>query len=301
MSLCVVTGANGYSGSRIARRLLEEGHTVRTLTGHPDRPSPPGVEVAPYHFDDERALAATLEGASVLYNTFWMRFSARDDGYATAVDRCAGLFRAAAVAGVPRIVHLSVANPALDSRYPYFRAKARVEGVLRSGPMAWSIVRPALVFGVDAVMVNNLAWLLRRVPVLAVPGRGDFRIRPVFVDDLAELCVAVEAGVTVDAVGPERLTFPAFIRALADGVGSRARLIPLPAAAVRWGSAAIGWMVRDVLLTRDEFMSTTEGYADSEGPTTGTVAFTEWVSAHGRELGRQRMSELQRHFGGSIP
>src|SRR5438270_13412726 len=74
-----VTGAFSYTGRSITRRLLEAGREVRTLTGHPSRPDPFGgkVSVVPYAFDDPAALAASLRGAEVLYNTYWVRFPYR--------------------------------------------------------------------------------------------------------------------------------------------------------------------------------------------------------------------------------
>ena len=111
--LDLVTGAFSYSGSRIAERLLDAGRGVRTLTFHPDRPHPlrGRVEPLPYRFDDQVALAESLEGVSTLYNTYWVRFDHGRATFENAIANSRALFCAAKRAGVARIVHVSIANP----------------------------------------------------------------------------------------------------------------------------------------------------------------------------------------------
>ena len=103
--LSVVTGAFGYTGRYIARRLLADGERVRTITGHPGRPDPFGgrVAVAPMDFHDRDGLARSLEGASTLYNTYWIRFPRGVVTFEKAVENSRTLIRAAEDAGVRRI------------------------------------------------------------------------------------------------------------------------------------------------------------------------------------------------------
>lgn len=290
--LDLVTGAFGNVGAAIAGTLGEHGRRVRTLTGRRPPPGSAGIEVHPFTFDSPDQLTEAFAGVDTFYDTYWMR-QGDASGYANAVARCTALFDAAARAGVRRIVHISVVKAALDSPYPYFRAKAEVEEALLAGPVPASIVRPALIFGGEAALLHNLAWLLRRAPVFAVPGDGMFRVRPVHVDDVAHLCVAAAeqpAGQVVDAVGPERPTFLALVTAVRDAVGSRARIVRLPAPLVLAAGRAMGAVLREDLLTRDELRSTMEGIADSDAPATGEVALSAWLADHGSELGRERAS-----------
>ena len=134
----VVTGAFGYSGAAIASELQAAGRRVRTLTGHPSRapktPAGTGIEVIgvrPLDFTDPAALTESLRGARTLYNTYWVRFAHGNVDHPAAVTRSRVLFQAAAEAGVPRIVHVSITHPSPDSPYPYFRGKAAVEQALR--------------------------------------------------------------------------------------------------------------------------------------------------------------------------
>ena len=195
----VVTGAFSYSGAAIASELQAAGRRVRTLTGHPGPGAPrplTGIEVRPLDFADPAALAESLRGARTLYNTYWVRFAHGNVDHPVAVARSRVLFQAAAEAGVQRIVHVSITHPSADSPYPYFRGKAAVEQALRDLGVSHAVLRPAILFGGNGVLINNIAWLLRHLPVFAVGGTGEYRIRPIHVDDLARL--AVRAGSSGD-------------------------------------------------------------------------------------------------------
>ncbi len=301
MPLDVVTGAFGYTGRYIAARLLARGRTVRTITGHPDRPSPFGaaVEARGFRFEDPGALAESLAGADTLYNTYWVRFARGGVDHGEAVARCRALVRAAEAAGVRRIVHVSITGASAESGLPYFRGKALVEEAVRGSRLSWAIVRPALVFGREDVLVHNIAWILRRWPVFAVFGDGRYRVRPVHVEDLAEVCVrAGEAAgdAAVDAVGPERFTYEEMVRLVGEAVGRRTPVLHLPPALAWALTVPVGWAVGDVVVTRDEIRGLMAGLLDVDGPSTGQTRFSVWVREHAAELGMGWASEVRRHF-----
>jgi uncharacterized protein YbjT (DUF2867 family) len=200
---------------------------------------------------------------------------------------------------VRRIVHVSITHADTASPYPYFRGKGEVEQYLAGTGVSHAIARPAILFGGKGVLVNNIAWLLRRLPVFAIGGRGDYRVRAIHVDDLARLCVRLGApgdNVTLDAVGPQSLTFREMVTVIRAAVGSRSIVISVPGSLIPPLSAALGIVLRDVLLTRDEYRAMADGLADSDAPSTGSTAFTDWVARHGAELGRRYASELDLHF-----
>jgi NADH dehydrogenase len=296
----VVTGAFSYSGAAIARRLHEAGRPIRTLTGHPSRGhADPSIEVRPLDFDDPIALSESLRGATTLYNTYWVRFPKDRTDHATAVANSRTLFHAARHAGVERIVHVSITHPSIESPYRYFQGKAEVERLLAELDVPYAILRPATLFGGDGVLINNIAWLLRRLPVFAVGGSGQYRVRPIHIDDLARL--AVDAGsarndVVVDAVGPERPTFLEMVHTIRDAVGSRARVVRVPGVAVPVLAKGMGLFLRDVLLTGDEYRAMAEGLADTDGPATGAIALSDYISEHASDLGRSYANEIDRHF-----
>jgi NADH dehydrogenase len=295
-----VTGAFSYSGQSIANALLGAGRGVRTLTGHPDRaPDTSPIDVRRLNFDDPASLVTSLEGVTTLYNTYWVRFARHQVDHQLAVENSKTLFQAAQRAGVERIVHVSITHPSSESPLPYFRGKALVERALAETGLSHGILRPAILFGGGDVLINNIAWLLRHVPVFAIGDRGDYRIRGIHVDDLAQLCLekgSERDNSVTDAVGPERPTFVELVGSIKNAVGSHSRLVHVPGVALPPLSRVVGVILKDVLLTRDEYRAMASGLADTNGPATGPTKLSEWLELNGPTLGQVYANELQRHF-----
>lgn len=298
--LDVVTGAYSYSGAAIARELQAAGRQVRTLTGHPDHAAADtNIDARPLDFGDPDELTASMRGAHTLYNTYWVRFAHGQIDHDAAVANSQTLFRAAAAAGIQRIVHVSITHPSPDSPYPYFRGKALVEQILAETGVPHAIVRPAILFGADGVLINNIAWLLRHLPIFAVGGHGAYRIRGIHIDDLARLCVTLGTrtdAVTMDAVGPQSLTFRELVDAIRTAVGSHSLVVAVPGPVLTKLAGGLSLILRDTLLTRDEYGAMADGLADSDAPATGSIALTDWITEHRAELGRRYANELDRHF-----
>jgi uncharacterized protein YbjT (DUF2867 family) len=298
----LVTGAFSYSGSRIAHRLLDSGRQVKTLTSHPDRNhSLQGhVQALPYRFDDPVALARSLEGVSTLYNTYWVRFDRGRTTFANAVEHSRMLFSAAHRAGVRRIVHVSITNPSVDSPLPYFRGKALVEYALAQTGTPYAIVRPTWLFGGQRdVLVNNIAWILRRLPVFALPGNGAYPVQPVHVDDLARICVEaaqVDDDLLIDAAGPEQMPFAELIALLRAAVHNHGPVIALPPVLMAAAARVMGLLVGDVVLTPDEITGLIGGLLVSHDPPRGQIVFSDWLDHHAMSIGRSYANELRRHF-----
>jgi NADH dehydrogenase len=297
--LDVVTGAFSYTGRHIAEALLARGRRVRTLTRRSD-PSHPlfgRVEVAPFRFDD--SLVESLRGADTLYNTYWVRFERGATTFAGAVENTQRLFAAARQAGVRRVVHVSVANPDVGSPFSYFRGKAATEEALRASGLSYAIVRPTLVFGAEDILVNNIAWGLRHVPIFLVPGDGAYEVQPVSVRDTARICAdaaAREGDVTLDAAGPQRWSYEELVRLVARAIGARARLLRSPTAVALAGARIAGMLLRDVVVTRDELGALESGLLISHEPPLGTDRFEDWLAGNADGLGRRYTSELARNF-----
>jgi NADH dehydrogenase len=299
MGRYVVTGAFGYSGKYIAKRLLERGHTVSTLTNSTHRANPFGDRIAasPFNFDDARTLAATLDGVDVLINTYWVRFDHRDFTHALAVDNTLELFSAAREAGVGRIVHVSITNPSEDSTLPYFKGKARLERALRESGLSHTILRPAVLFGREDILVNNIAWALRRLPVFGVFGRGDYGIQPIYVDDLAALAVNESKQTdnrTIDAIGPETFTFRGLVEEIGHIIGKRRPIVSVHPLLGRLVASVIGRLVNDVFLTREEIDGLMAGLLCTSSQPTGETKLTDWTRENAESLGIRYSSELAR-------
>lgn len=294
----MVTGAYGFTGAAIRRLLEARGAEICSLTRRP-RPVGSAVRVIPSCFDDPAALAASLEGVDTLYNTYWVRFARGDVTHERAVENSRRLFRAARRAGVRRVVHVSVANSSLDSPLSYYRGKAEVEQDLIDSGLSFAILRPTLLFGERAILLNNIAWLLRRLPVFAIPGRGDYRVQPAHVDDLAGMAASAAEGkkdLVVDVVGPEVYGFRELVERLREAVHSRARLVSVPAWLAYGLSRSLGWVLRDLLLTREELAGLRAGLLVSSAAPTCETRLSDWLGEHGAALGRDYLSELELNY-----
>ncbi len=298
-SRAAVTGAFGYSGRYITRRLLEAGHEVITLTNSPQRANEFGGRVAalPLCFDEPERLAAALRGTEVLFNTYWVRFNHRRFTFAAAVRNSTVLFEAARDAGVRRVVHVSITNPAVDSPFEYFRGKARVEQALVASGLSHAILRPAVLFGGEDILVNNIAWLLRRLPVFGIFGDGSYRLQPIHVEDFAALAVAEAAGkenAVIDAIGPETFTYRELVGTIAEAIGVRRPMLSVPPAVGLAAARLLGLFVGDVVLTREEIGGLMAGLLAVDSPATGHRRLSEWAREHARSLGTSYASELRR-------
>jgi len=298
----VITGAFSYTGKYAARLLLSRGYDVRTLTYHPDRQNEFGqrMKVFPYDFDHPERLMESLRGASTLINnTYWVRFPRGAATFESAVRNTITLIQAAKKAGVHRIVHVSIANPSLHSPLGYYRGKAQLEEAVVHSGLAYSILRPTVIFGCEDVLINNIAWFVRRFPVFGIPGDGHYRVRPVYVGDMARLMVAAaqkEGNEIANAVGPETFTFAELVWEIAWHYGRTPRLVHAPAAVCYVATRLTGWFVGDTILTWEEYKGLMSDLLATEGPYAGETRLTQRLAENGENLGRAYASEVARHY-----
>lgn len=294
-----VTGALGYSGRYIAKRLLEVGHDIISLTNSKARdPELEGkIDIRPFNFDDPDRIAGSLEGVTVLYNTYWVRFNHGMFTHSDAVRNTLILFDAAKKAGVERVVHISITNPSLESDLEYFREKAFLENALKESGMSYAILRPAVIFGREDILMNNIAWFVRRFPVFGVFGDGGYRIQPIYVDDLAQLAIVEgqnRENVTIDAIGPETFTYRGLVQEICRVLGKKRLIISISPALGYFVAQVVGKLVGDVLLTRPEIDGLMRNYLYVDAPPAGKTRFTEWAAENAHSLGRHYHNELAR-------
>ncbi len=297
----MVTGALSFTGKYLTRRLLARGHQVRTLTSHPRNPNPFGDQVAifPYNFDHVDALIASLRGVSTFYISYWIRFAYRGMTFERAVENTKTLFRAAKEAGVRRVVYISITNPSEDSPLPYFRGKAELERTLRESGLSYAILRPTVLFGSEGILINNIAWLVRRFPLFAVMGEGDYRLQPIYVEDLADLMIKAGQSQELllrDAAGPETYRFDDLVRLIATILHRKVKIVHISPGMMYLISQMMSLALGDVILTRDEITGLMANLLISDQPPAGQVRLSEWLELHRDEIGRRYASELGRHY-----
>ena len=300
-TLDVVTGAFSYTGKYVAEKLLSLGREVRTLTNHPGNAGVFGgrIDARPLRFDAPEQLVLSLRGAQTLFNTYWIRFSRGEVTFDGAVENTKILVRAAQEAGVRRIVHVSIANPSLDSRLAYFQGKARAEEAVADSGLAYTIIRPTLVYGAEDVLINNIAWFLRKSPVFPIPGRGEYLVQPVHVEDVAEAAAAgaeLPGNDVQDCAGPEIYSYRQLVLLVADALGVKCKILSVPPILAVMMAQLAGFVVKDVVLTRGEVQGLMAGLLVSHDPPTGRVKFSRWLEEHRDRLGISYASELTRHY-----
>ena len=298
-NLHAVTGAFGYSGKYIASRLLDAGESVMTLTNSVHRQNPFGnrVKAVPFHFDEPDRLTEALRGVTVLYNTYWVRFNHPGFTFADAVRNTLALFRAAKTAGVQRVVHVSITNPSEDSPLEYFRGKARLEHALIESGLSYAILRPAVLFGKEDILVNNIGWVLRHFPVFTVFGDGQYKLQPIYVDDVAQIAVdqgRLAESRIINAIGPETFTYRGLVEVIGEIIGKRRPVVSVPPSVGYVGGWIIGKMMGDVVITRDEIQGLMDNLLYVESPPAGETKLTEWAKARSTSLGLRYTSELAR-------
>ncbi len=294
-----VTGVFGYSGKYIARNLLNAGIAVRTLTNSPNRQNPFAgkIEVYPYNFDNYSKLVSSLSGVEVFYNTYWVRFNHGDFSHYKAVSNTLLLFQACKEAGVKKIVHTSITNPSEESELEYFSGKAKLEKTLIDSGIAYSILRPAVLFGNEDILINNIAWMLRHFPVFGVFGNGEYKLQPIHVEDFAELAVKEgkeSENKIIDAIGPETFTYRELIEKISQIIGARCAIVSVPPVLGYVCGAIAGWMLGDKVITRDEIKGLMKGLLATNSDPVGKTSLTEWARKNADQLGRHYANELAR-------
>lgn len=296
-----VTGAFSFSGKYITKRLLARGEEVITLTGHPNRPDPFGGKVKVYPLDfDEAGMTRSLLGVDVLVNTYWVRFDQGDNTQPRAVENTRKLVNAAKAAGIKRIVHISIANPSADSHLPYYWGKAANEKAVLDSGISYAILRPTvLVGGGEDILINNIAYLLRRFPFFFIPGDGAYGIQPVHIEDLADLAVEgvySRENYVIDAVGPDSYAFKELVQLIGEKIGAKRPVISVPPRLALLAAQFLSLFVRDVILTPEEVDGLMANLLVSKEPARGKTAFKDWLEANKDVIGTKYASELKKHY-----
>jgi NADH dehydrogenase len=294
-----VTGAFGYSGRYITERLLQNGHEVITLTNSLSRPNPFGSKVTafPFNFGEPGKLCDSLRGIDALINTYWVRFDHRLFTHRQAVENTKILFSAAKEAGVKRIVHVSITNPDSTSALPYFRGKAELESSLKGMGISYCILRPTVLFGKEDVLINNIAWSLRHFPLMGVFGKGNYRLQPIYVDDLARAAaqkVSENHDEVIEAIGPETFTYRELVARISKAINVKRPIVSVPPIVGYWSCRLVGLFVGDIVITREEIRGLMEGRLYVDARPLGATRLTDWIDRHRDTLGRHYTSEMAR-------
>ena len=294
----VVTGAFSNIGAAAAESLLERGDTVHTLTGR-DAPEGTPITRADLRFDHDHLLEQ-LEGADALVNTYWIRLPMAGQTFEGAVENAHTLFKAARAAKVGRVVHVSVSNAPNGTNLGYYRGKAKMERLLAETGLPHTILRPTLVLSERDILTSNIVWLLRQLPVFLLPKGGTARLQPILLPEAGQL-IADAVGETEnrigDLAGPEVYTFREYLELLCESCGLRRLLLPAPNGLALLATRVMGWLLSDVILSREELLGLQQELLLSHETPAGKASVRAWLLKNGSLLGRRYLNDQKRHFG----
>ncbi|KXK10758.1 MAG: NAD-dependent epimerase/dehydratase [Chloroflexi bacterium OLB14] len=295
-----VTGAFSYSGKYITRRLLAQGHEVVTLTNHPERSSifDNKVKAYPLNFNEAETTKA-LEGVDTFYNTYWVRFDRGTNTQPAAVENTRRLISSAKKAGVKRVVHISIANPDINSHLPYYWGKAENEKTVIESGMSYAILRPTVLFGIEDILINNIAYLVRRFPFFLQMGDGKYKIQPVYIEDLADLAVEAASrndNLIWDAVGTDIFTFDELVKTIGKTVNKNPMIIHTHPRIALTAAQFLSLFVRDVLLTPEEVDGLMANLLVSSEPARCKTSLRKWLEENKDTVGTKYASELKKHY-----
>ena len=145
-----------------------------------------------------------------------------------------------------------------------------------------------MIFGKEDILINNIAWTLRHLPVFGVFGSGGYRLQPIYVDDLADLavrCGAERENVIIDAIGPETFTYRGLVETISRLIGVRRPILSMPPRLGYWAGKLIGALVGDVLITQEEIEGLMADLLYVNSPPAGSTKLTDWIKQNANTLG----------------
>lgn len=260
----LVLGGTGFVGSHLVPRLQRDGHAITVLSRNREKHRElgvlPRVRVVTANVYDRASLARHLAGADAAINLVGILNERGSDGSGfrkAHVELTETLLAACADAQVPRLLQMSALRSG-EGESHYLRTRGEADAQVRSSPLAWTILRPSVIFGAGDSLFFRFADLLRMTPVLPL-ARAHAKFAPVHVNDVAEAFARAlmhphTVGRVYDLPGPEIIELGELVRWTARTLGLHRLVVPLPDA-LGYIQATLGEWLPGKPISRDNFRS----------------------------------------------
>lgn len=266
--LVAMTGATGYVGSEVVRKLLRRDHEIRALVRSSARAGPLrdlGIQMVTGDLSDRSALRSLVEGAgAVVHLAAVIVEEGRQTFQAVHVAGTEALLDAGREAGTPLFLHMSALGARGDAgATSYHRTKWAAEEAVRGSGLAHAIFRPSIVAGPGSVPLGKMVSMIRLLPVVPVIGDGRYEMQPVWIGDVAEAFARAlereDLRGSFDVGGPERLTYHQVLDHLETALGVRRPRVRVPVEIVRFAAAAGAALPNLAPITSDQLQMLLEG------------------------------------------
>jgi uncharacterized protein YbjT (DUF2867 family) len=228
-------GGTGFLGRRVACHLRDADFVVRIASRHPPGSggNALGIEAVPADVHDDASVETAVSGAWAVVNAVSLYIERGTHTFRSvhveAAERVAVM---AHRAGSERIAHVSGIGADARSASPYIRSRGEGEAAVRRAFPLATLIRPAVMFGPGDAFVTPLSTMLRHAPVFPLFGRGETRLQPAYVEDVAEAIVralkALAAGLDYELAGSRVYNYAELLTAIANEAGRKPVLIPVP-------------------------------------------------------------------------
>ncbi len=262
--MIVVTGADGFVGRHLVKRLAAEGIPTRALARNVARASevlPQGVEIVAGDTTRPATLGPALQGAETIIHCAFLvanRKQAAGGTYReTNVQGTKNLVAAAQAAGVAHICVMGGLGTVASTRDAYLQGRYEADQAVKNSGLGWSILGPSVQFGAGSPFFTGLADLIRSpLPVVPMIGNGKVRFQPIWVEDVTTCMLKMAReperynGKAIDVGGPQVYTYAQILDLLMRAMGKRKPKVPGPKPLARLGAGVMEAVLRNPPVTR---------------------------------------------------
>lgn len=261
--MIVMTGATGFVGGVLARKLVKEGFSLRCIARDPIKAKgleAIGIELVKGDITDRDSLIKAVEGAEKAISLVGILFeSGRATFKAIHAEGVRNYLEACKKKGVKDFIHISALGAREDAKSEYHRTKWEAEEFIRNSQLNYAIFRPSVIFGKEDKFTNLFARIIRLSPAINIPGSGKNRMQPVYVKDLVKAMVMTVKnpgfmGKTYEIGGRDCLTFEEIMDAICKVLEKKRIKLHIPIPLLRPGAFLMEMLLSRPLLTRDQLI-----------------------------------------------